>query len=78
MGDSVTPLAWLGCVGDGEIGVEGLLAGVVEGLEVGDVPAGQRLQVAAQYPPAGAPGLNMKPALHSPASLCDSHAGYLA
>ena len=48
MGDSVTPLAWLGWLGEGKVGVEGLLAGWVTGLEVGDVPAGQRLQVAAQ------------------------------
>ena len=48
MGDSGTPLARLGCLGEGEGGVEGLLTGVVEGLEMGEVPAGQRLQVAAQ------------------------------
>ena len=66
MGDSGTPLARLGCVGEGEAGVEGLLAG--EGLVAGDgdVPAGQRLQVAAQYPPAGAVGLNIMAELQLP------------
>ena len=74
MGDSGTPLARLGCLGEEEAGVEGLLAGDVEGLmlgdvaalEVGEVPERQRLQVAAQYPPAGAPAVNMKSALHLP------------
>ena len=46
-------------VATGEAGVEGLVAGVKVGLGVGEVPGGQRLQVAAQYPPTGAAGLSM-------------------
>ena len=52
-------------VGDGE----GLAAGE-EGLETGEVPERQRPQVAAQYPPAGAPAANMKSALHLPKLCC--------
>ena len=49
--------------------VKGLEVGVGEELEV-EVPAGQRLQVAAQYPPAGAPAMNMKSAPHLPKLAC--------
>ena len=42
----------------------GLNRGAGEGAE------GQRPQVAAQYPPAGAPAANMKAALHWPKFCC--------
>ena len=46
----------------------GLAAGVAPGVAVGVgvVPDGQRLQVAAQYPPSGAPVANMKASPHLP------------
>ena len=73
-GDVGTSLAWLAGPWDreGDEGlVVGLVVGVVVGLEMrvagaGAGAEGQRLQVAAQYPPAGAPLLNMKLALHLP------------
>ena len=36
----------------------------------GEVPGGQRPQVAAQYPPAGAPATNMKASPHLPNPCC--------
>ena len=53
-----------GDAGEGEDG-----AGVPDpgvGLGLGEVSGGQRLQVAAQYPPSGAPGTNMKGSPHLP------------
>ena len=58
--------------------VPGLGPGVLPGLGLavatavglGDVPAGQRLQVAAQYPPSGAPTANMKGSPHLPKLAC--------
>ena len=56
----------------GEAPGTGLEAGVTEGLAAGVglvgglVPRGQRLQVAAQYPPSGAPVANMKGSPHLP------------
>ena len=65
-----------GVTGGLAVGVtEGLAAGVglVEGVVVAVglvegvvVPGGQRLQVAAQYPPFGAPATNMKGSPHLP------------
>jgi len=46
---------------------EGVVSGV---LGAGAGAEGQRPQVAAQYPPAGAPLLNMKAALHCPKPCC--------
>ena len=40
------------------------------GLAEGEVPGGQRLQEAAQYPPSGAPAPNMKGSLHLPYLAC--------
>ena len=37
---------------------------------LGKVPGGQRPQVAAQYPPAGAPATNMKASPHLPKPCC--------
>ena len=54
----------------------GLAAGVTEGLAAGVgllegvVPGGQRLHVAAQYPPSGPPATNMKGSPHLPKSRC--------
>ena len=52
---SLAPLRGGDKVAKGEVGAEG--AGLR--LGVGEVPGGQRLQVAAQYPPTGALGLCM-------------------
>ena len=49
---------------------EGLGPGKVLGLGLGEVPGGQRLQVAAQYPSTGAPFPNMKGSLHLPYDAC--------
>ena len=49
---------------------EGLIPGEEVGLETGEVPEGHRPQVAAQYPPAGAPAANIKSALHLPKLCC--------
>ena len=71
---------------DGELTPDGLVTGdeTPEGLaggelapgeatgDVGELPRGQRLQVAAQYPPAGAPGVNMKSAPHLPNESCSN------
>ena len=56
-----------GLAGGLAAGVE-LLAGVMVGVGLveGVVPRGQRLQVAAQYPPSGAPATNMKGSPHLP------------
>ena len=54
----------------------GLLLGEARGLGVGvelglgEVPEGQRLQLAAQYPPSGAPATNMKGSPHLPKLAC--------
>ena len=50
--------------------VEGTVVGV--GLVEGVVPGGQRLQVAAQYPPFGAPATNIKRSPHLPYLACKS------
>ena len=57
--------------GDGEAVTAGLgtapgEVGEGDAGDAGEVPAGQRLQVAAQYPPAGAPVVNMKASPHFP------------
>ena len=56
-----TSLAWLAGGSDGLLVGEGIAAGVVG---AGEGAAGQRPQVAAQYPLAGAPAANM---------MADSH-----
>ena len=52
MGASGTPLAWLGSLGEGEAGMDGLLLGgdIGETVDAGvsEVPVGHRPQVAAQ------------------------------
>ena len=63
-------------VGEGDM--DGLEVGAGRGLEVGEVPAGQRLQVAAQYPPAGAPAANMKASPHLPKLACCWHVYWLS
>ena len=40
------------------------------GVGLGEVPGGQRLQEAAQNPPAGAPSLNMNVASQALKALC--------
>ena len=51
----------------------GLAPGVLAGAGLEDVPLGQRLQVAAQYPPAGAPAVNIKASPHLPKLACCWH-----
>ena len=62
-----TSLAWL--AGPGEAYAEGLLVGL---LGAGAEAEGQRLQVAAQYPPAGALVPNMKAELQCPIEACNT------
>lgn len=81
-----TSLAWLAGGNEGLLGTvpvglpgtvpAGLLAGegLLVGLLAGEVPEGQRPQLAAQYPPAGAPDVNMKPSLHLPKLACNNKA----
>ena len=57
-GDPPTSLAPLRG-GDAGAAGEAEVAGLVVGVGLGVVPGGQRLQVAAQYPPTGAVGLCM-------------------
>ena len=52
--------------GDGEAVSAGLGTAPGEAADTGEVPDGQRLQVAAQYPPGGAPAVNMKASPHLP------------
>ena len=59
VGEPVLP--GLPACGDGLAVLDGRVA-----AGAGDVPEGHLLQVAAQYPPAGAPAVNMKPSLHLP------------
>ncbi len=54
-------------VDTGERDGEGIVSGL---LGAGAGAEGQRPQVAAQKPPAGAPLLNMKAALHCPKPCC--------
>ena len=52
---SLAPLSGGDTVATGEVEAAG--AGLRLGVGVGEVPGGQRLQAAAQYPPTGALGL---------------------
>ena len=61
-----TSLAWL--AGPGEAYAGGLLVGL---LGAGAGAEGQRLQVAAQQPPAGALAPNMKAEWHLPMEACN-------
>lgn len=61
LGVGETLLPGLPACGDGLAVFDG---GVAAGAD--DVPEGHLLQVAAQYPPAGAPAVNIKPSLHLP------------
>ena len=44
-----------------------------EAKAAGELPYGHLLQVAAQYPPAGAPATNMNDALQALNAFCSKH-----
>lgn len=60
-----------GGIAGGTAGATAIGAGAGAGVGAGDVPTGHLLQVEAQYPPAGAPAINMKLALQAPYVLCN-------